>query len=135
MRKSWRSFYNLWYTSHMTPKLTHEQRQAIEERHGQPVYVVDSDRHETYVLLTSSDFDKVRQLLNVSAPNGEWTDAKNLRRVELIDKKVAGTITPVESIELHDLQRQAEIYFDDIAPPPMAGVAELHQHLIDSDRR
>jgi hypothetical protein len=113
----------------MTPELTREQREAIDERQGQPVYIVDSDRHETFVLLTSSDFEKVRPMLANPTSNGAWTDDKNRRRVELIDKKIAGTITAMESVELTDLQRQAESHFDQVAPPPMKGLAELHQQL------
>lgn len=119
----------------MTPELTRELRQAIDETNGQPVYIVDSDRHETYVLLTSADFDRVRPMLDQRTSNVAWSDDKNGRRLELIDKKVAQTITAVESLELADLQQQAETHFDKIAPPPMKGVAELHQQLLNRDNQ
>jgi hypothetical protein len=105
----------------MMPQLTREQRQAIDDHPGQPVYVVDTDRRETFVLLNSSDFEKVRPMLASESDNGPWTDEKNQRRVELIDKKIAGNIAHDELVELAELQQQAEKHFDQIAPPPMQG--------------
>lgn len=118
----------------MTPRITQEQRAAIDDHPGEPIYVVDPDREQTYVLLTSADFNKVRPMLGKPGGNGDWTDEKNRRRVELIDRKVAGTITAGESFELADLQQQAEAHFDQIAPPPIQGVAEIHQQLLNRDR-
>jgi hypothetical protein len=115
----------------MTPQLTREQRQAIDEHNGRPVYVVDADRCETFVLLNSSDFEKVRTMLATEADNGPWTDEKNRRRVELIDKKIAGNIAHNELVELAELQQQAEKHFDQVAPPPMQGVRQLHQQLLN----
>ena len=119
----------------MTPKLTREQRQAVDEQKGQPVYIVDNERHETFVLLTSSDFERVKLMLRRSSSDGPWTDDKNRRRIELIDKKISGTITQMESVEFADLQLQAETHFDRIAPPPMNGVVELHQQLSNRDNQ
>lgn len=36
----------------------------------------------------------------------EWTDAKNARRCDLIEKEVAGTLTPGDRRELNDLQAE-----------------------------
>ena len=44
----------------MTPRLTPDQRQAIEEQQGKPVYVVDADTHRTYVLLPAEQYDRVK---------------------------------------------------------------------------
>ncbi len=115
----------------MIPELTREQRQAIDEHRGQAVYVVDTDRCETFVLLPSSDFDRIRPMLGYPSDNGLWTDEKNRRRVELIDRKIAGTITHAQLVELAELQREAEEHFDQVAPPPMKGVRELHQQLLN----
>lgn len=116
----------------VTPQLTPEQRDTLDAHGGQPVYVVDAERHETFVLLSSSDFDKVKPLLSRTAINGSWTDQKNNRRVELIDKRIVGSIAPDELLELAELQlqEQAEGHFDSIAPPPMQGVQELHHELL-----
>lgn len=58
-------------------------------------------------------------------------DENNRRRVELIDRKIAGTITADQLAELAGLQREAEEHFDQIAPPPMQGVRELHEQLLN----
>ncbi|MEZ6113088.1 MAG: hypothetical protein R3C99_19055 [Pirellulaceae bacterium] len=57
----------------MTPKITPEIRKAIDEQHGKPVLVVDADRHQTFVLLTSDDFQRVEPVLGYSPDEGEWT--------------------------------------------------------------
>ena len=45
----------------MTPKLTDELRQAIEERGGDPLYLVDAtDNH--YVLMRTDQYEKVKVL-------------------------------------------------------------------------
>jgi hypothetical protein len=116
----------------MNPELTQAQRRAIDEHGGQPVYIVDTDRHETFVLLTSSDFERVRLILGYKRDDDPWTDDKNRRRVELIDKRIAGTISDDELVELMELQQQAETYFDQVAPPPMKGIRGLHRQLLNS---
>jgi hypothetical protein len=115
----------------MTPRITPEQRHAIDEQNGHPVYVVDADRNEAFVLLTSSDYNRVRPVLGYGADDSQWSDEKDTRRLELIDKKIAGSITDGELVELAELQRQGEVHFDQIAPPPMSGVRELHQQLLN----
>jgi hypothetical protein len=46
----------------MTPKLTDELRQAIEEGGGAPLYLVDSTNNR-YVLLHADQFDRLKGLL------------------------------------------------------------------------
>jgi len=73
----------------MTPKLSNEQRQAINEQQpGEPVYVVDATTQEKWVLVPDGTYQKIRALLgdepldiretypiqdNVAAANG-WND-------------------------------------------------------------
>jgi hypothetical protein len=52
------SGYNLF----MTPQIPPELRQAIDEREGKPVYVVDAERQKTYVLLSAELYDRIRGL-------------------------------------------------------------------------
>ena len=47
----------------MTPNLTDDQRQAIEEHGGSPVYLVDTLTNTSYVLVRADQFEKVRALL------------------------------------------------------------------------
>ena len=79
----------------------------------------------------------VARMLPVSAgSNGaavsdnEWTDAKNNRRCELVDRKIHGTLTADEVVELDDLQQQMLHYRDRVAPLPLDYARKLHQELL-----
>ncbi len=68
---------------------------------------------------------------NGTAPaDEEWTDAKNARRSNLIDKKIAGALSPDEAIELCDLQREMLRHRDRVAPLPLDYARQLHQDLL-----
>jgi hypothetical protein len=47
----------------MTPKLSDEQRAALEQHAGQPVYVVDPVKNVEYVLIPVDVYQRVRALL------------------------------------------------------------------------
>lgn len=63
--------------------------------------------------------------------DGEWTDAKNRRRCDLIDRVIDGTITTEERVELDQLKRQLRRYIHAVAPLPLEEARELHQELLD----
>ena len=65
----------------------------------------------------------------------EWSEEKNSRRCELIDRQIEGNLSPEERIELDDLQRQATAYRDLTAPLPMEGARRLHRELLAKKRR
>ncbi len=73
-------------------------------------------------------------IVPVAPPHGngdaEWTDAKNDRRCDLIDRKYAGTLTAEEAVELHALQEEMYRYVDRVAPLPLEEVRRLHQQLL-----
>src|SRR4051794_10391081 len=52
----------------------------------------------------------VRPAAQPDQPDEPWTDEKNHRRAELVDRNIAGTLTPAEAAELADLQRQMMRY-------------------------
>src|SRR5437879_5270775 len=54
-----------------------------------------------------------------TAADSKWTDAKNDRRCDLIDKEYAGGLTVEEQIELHVLQREMWRHLDRVAPLPI----------------
>ena len=114
----------------MSTILTPEQRQAIDEQHGQPVYVVDPDRQQTFVLLSAEDYLRVRPLLQRDTSGDNWTEQMNARRCALIDRDIAGTISDEERIELAELDRQANEHYDRLAPPPIDGARAVHQQLL-----
>jgi len=59
-----------------------------------------------------------------------WTDAKNDRRCELVDRKIAGALTSEEAAELADLQQQMLRHRDRVAPLPLEYARKLHQELL-----
>jgi hypothetical protein len=65
----------------------------------------------------------------------EWTDAKNSRRCDLIDKEIEGPITPEEAQELHALQQTMLRYRRRVAPLPLEDARELHQELLRKAQR
>jgi hypothetical protein len=67
-----------------------------------------------------------------AATNGDepWTDAKNERRCDLIDREYAGGLTPAEAAELVVLQDQMLRYRQRVAPLPLEDARRLHQELL-----
>lgn len=71
----------------------------------------------------------VEVTISSPAATTSWSEDGEDRRRELIDKDIQGTITADELIELERLDRLANQYFDEIAPPPMDGARRLHDRL------
>jgi hypothetical protein len=61
---------------------------------------------------------------------GPWTDDKNARRCDLIDRQIEGTITPGELRELDELQSQMRRHLDEVAPLDLAAARKIHQQLL-----
>lgn len=59
-----------------------------------------------------------------------WTEAKNQRRCELIDKDIDDHLTPEESIELEALERQMDRHLRTVAPLPLEDARKLHRELL-----
>jgi len=62
--------------------------------------------------------------------DAEWTDAKNDRRCDLLERKYAGMLTVEEAVELHTLQEEMYRYVDRVAPLPLEQVRRLHHELL-----
>jgi hypothetical protein len=62
--------------------------------------------------------------------DGDWTDARNDRRCELIERKYAGALTAAEAVELHALQEEMYRHVDRVAPLPVEDARRLHQELL-----
>ena len=67
--------------------------------------------------------------------SSEWSEEKNARRCELIDKEIDGDIGEDERRELETLQRQALEHLDRVAPWPVEGGRRLHQRLLEKKRQ
>jgi hypothetical protein len=67
-----------------------------------------------------------------SAVNAEnaWTEAKNQRRCDLIDRKYAQGLTLPELVELAQLQEQMLRHRQRVAPLPLEDARRLHQELL-----
>jgi hypothetical protein len=75
----------------MTPELTNDQRLAIEQQNGTPVYLVDTVTSISYVLIRAEEYEKLKgltgsdeassmyPLLADIAPE-DWEDASNYER-------------------------------------------------------
>ena len=71
----------------------------------------------------------------VAANNGHaddlWTNARNERRCELIDRKYERGLTPAEEAELVALQAAMYRQADRVAPLPLDETRKLHQRLLE----
>jgi len=65
---------------------------------------------------------------------GAWSDEKNARRCDLIDKQIEGTIGPAELRELEDLQAQLRRHLDEVAPFDLVAARKIHQQLLQKKR-
>lgn len=59
-----------------------------------------------------------------------WSEEKNARRCDLIDRKFEGGISPAEALELARLQDQMLRYRQRVAPLPLEDARKLHQELL-----
>ena len=81
------------------------------------------------------EFESVVELLGCVAVEwrsveAAWTDAMNQRRFVLIDRKIEGSLTPAESIELAGLTRIMRDHVESEANLPIEGVRALHRKLL-----
>lgn len=59
-----------------------------------------------------------------------WTEEKNQRRCDLVDKEIDGTISAIEKAELEQLQAEMLAYRRKVAPLPLEDLRKLHQELL-----
>ncbi|HEV3257268.1 MAG TPA: hypothetical protein VG013_10340 [Gemmataceae bacterium] len=85
-------------------------------------------RAVAWVMPISLDEDGDRQGV------GDWTEAKNARRCSLIDKDIAGALSPEEAGELERLQRAMLRYRRQVAPLPLDDARRLHDELLAKAR-
>jgi hypothetical protein len=61
----------------------------------------------------------------------KWTDRKNARRSELIDREIDDILTADEVVELRQLQDEMLRYQNMVAPWPIQAARQLHQELLE----
>jgi hypothetical protein len=81
---------------------------------------------------TGYEDEKVESHNSVWSENGdeEWTEAKNQRRCDLINRQYAGGLTLVETTELDHLQEEMLRYRKRVAPLPIEAARRLYQKLL-----
>lgn len=67
--------------------------------------------------------------------SGRWNEAKNARRLELIDKEIQNTIRPTERRELELLTCEMRAHRRCVAPIPLERATKLHQQLLEKKRQ
>jgi hypothetical protein len=103
-----------------------ELRRRLHDLQG-PVELCDEGgRLVAHVLPTANPDD------TSEAGRAEWSDAKNLRRCELVDKEIDGVLTEQEARELAELQDEMLAYRRQVAPLPLEDLRALHQKLLQS---
>lgn len=60
----------------------------------------------------------------------QWTERKNERRCDLIDRDIDGTLTADEVTELEGLQNEMLAFRRTVAPLPIQEVRALYQQLL-----
>jgi hypothetical protein len=65
----------------------------------------------------------------------QWTEQKNARRAELIDREIDEVLTPDEAVELRQLQDEMLRYQNKVAPWPIQVARKLHQELLEKAAR
>ena len=60
-----------------------------------------------------------------------WTDARNRRRCELIDRKYDNGLTATEDFEIAALQTAMDCHVDRVAPLPLEAARKRHQQLLE----
>ena len=85
-----------------------------------------ADAAITYQAITRVTYEQLRS----AHEEPEWTDERNERRCDLVDKEIEGTLTKAERLELEDLQNQMLAYRRKVAPRPIAHARRVHQQLL-----
>lgn len=66
----------------------------------------------------------------VGAESPPWDVSTDARRCELIDREIAGTLTPAEAAELATLQAAMLRHRRTVAPLPLDDARSLHRELL-----
>jgi hypothetical protein len=95
-------------------------------------YVVSRLLEETH---GESPHEGSRDNGSSDASSVEWSEQKNARRCELMDRDIQGELSAEERFEMANLTRQLREYRRIHAPLPIAGALKLHAELLEKKRR
>ncbi|MEX0819010.1 MAG: hypothetical protein WD070_05445 [Pirellulaceae bacterium] len=129
----------------MAHRLNPELQRALHTNQDE-LEVVDPSTNQHYVIVAKDRWlervgehatiaqNEHRQARDGDAVN-EWTDDKNRRRAELVDRQIAGSLTVDERAELDSLQQQMRVYREKVAPLPLEDTRQLHYELMEKARQ
>lgn len=107
----------------MSVELSTKQLAPLAMGESKSITVHDSETDLNYVVLPESSYKKALPLLElmtdlpVPKPIGDsWSEEANLRRIQLINLKHDGHLSPAEEIELNELQQRAYNQRKHVAP-------------------
>ncbi len=116
--------------------MTHVSLDNQNESIKQFVLSLSVDRRGSVVELEGKEVLRAFPPDNGEAPKEQdWTNAKNNRRCDLIDREIDGTITAGEAKELENLQEQMLRYRHRVAPLPLAYAGRLLAELEEKAAR
>lgn len=110
----------------MIARLSDELVEELERAGDQPLRVENPRNHKEYVIIA---VERLKSGSPQANANGAWTEAKNARRFQLIDKEIAGNISPAEAEELARLSREIDDFLRDVTPLPIHEARTLHEQL------
>lgn len=110
--------------------MTHVNLDSLEESVRQAVLALALDPAGVVLESNGQALAWVVPAPVATEPNGGWTEEKNRRRCELIDRKYAGGLSLDEAVELAHLQDEMLRYRQRVAPLPLGDARRLHQELL-----
>lgn len=117
----------------MVAKTTDEILRELDRTNGGPVQFEDPRTHARYVLIPHETYRYVSPLLRTpqtrNVASVHWTDAKNNRRLALIKKQVAGSLSADEKSLLDQLQDEFYQNREQVAPLPTAMLQLIEEAL------
>ena len=110
--------------------MTHVSLDNQNESVKQFVLSLSVDRRGSVIELEGKEVLRTFPAQSDDAAKGqEWTESKNDRRCQLIDRKIDAMLTADEEKELEDLQDQMLRYRHRVAPLPLAYARQLLEEL------
>lgn len=125
------------YNHAMTRKLESTGERAVTQLNIEREAPAVKRFFETLTLTPGgSEFDMNGKhvVINVVPEAEKWTPAKEARRLELIEREIAGTITRNEGYELELLQDELQAHVELTAPLPMDYGRKLYRDLLAKAR-
>jgi hypothetical protein len=110
----------------MNLNVTQKQFDALESGQREAILVRNERTRKEYAIISQATFEQLQPLLKhaTAAKNGSpadnerttWTEAKNARRVALINKKYDDKLSRTEARELSKLESELDQYQEEAAP-------------------